>query len=81
MTNQRVVVVLALIALLALGMGADAATPIRVCGKVTDYFVSDIASGGRIEIDGKNYPIASSASTYAATARRESAALVTLSPR
>jgi hypothetical protein len=41
---------------------AEAAAPIHVCGTVTDYFVSDIASGGRIEIDGKNYPIASSAS-------------------
>ncbi len=41
---------------------ASSAAAIHVCGKVTAYFVSDIPSGGLIEIDGHNYPIASSAS-------------------
>lgn len=52
------------IAVLSLGLGshADAQTPLRVCGVVTAYFVSDIPAGGRIELDGTNYPIASSAS-------------------
>ena len=53
---------LLVIALLMASGPAAAATPIHVCGKVTAYFVSDIPSGGRIELDGKNYPIASSAS-------------------
>jgi hypothetical protein len=41
---------------------ASASAAIHVCGKVTAYFVSDIPSGGLIEIDGRNYAIASSAS-------------------
>lgn len=56
------VILLVLVGPLGMSMHADAATPLHVCGIVTDYFVSDIPSGGRIEIDGKNYPIASSAS-------------------
>lgn len=57
----RLLVLLTLL-LLATAQAADAATPIHVCGIVTEYFVSDIPSGGLIEIDGKQYPIASSAS-------------------
>lgn len=53
---------LLVIALLLASGPAAAATPIHVCGKVTAYFISDLASGGRIELDGKNHPIASSAS-------------------
>ncbi len=59
---MRITLGLLVIALLLASGPAAAATPIHVCGKVTAYFVSDIASGGLIELDGKNYPIASSAS-------------------
>jgi len=61
---QRVLTFLATGTLFAvLGVAAaGAAGPFHVCGTVTEYFVTDIPSGGLIAIDGKNYPIASSAS-------------------
>ncbi len=62
MRCRFIAILLALLGPLGMSVHADAATPIHVCGIVTEYFVSDIPSGGLIEIDGKNYPIASSAS-------------------
>ncbi len=50
-----------LLTILPIG-SAQAAGTIHVCGVVTEYFVSDIASGGRITIAGTSYRIASSAS-------------------
>lgn len=63
-SSRRIMAVLILAAgMLALvGHPADADSPVHICGTVTEYFVSDIPSGGFIEIDGKGYPIASSAS-------------------